>query len=277
MKITQTSNAVGAEVTGVQLKDLDDAGVRELMAAFADNGALFIRDQALAPQDQIALAERFGPININRFFRPVDGHPQIAEVLKEPDQRQNIGGGWHTDHSYDDIPARCSLLYAIDVPACGGDTLFAGMGAAFDALSPTFQALLRTLQAEHSSRHVFGAAGAAAAEIGDRLGNADAAMQDAVHPVVVAHPDTGRPLLYVNPAFTRKIVGWHDSESDMLLQFLYQHAMQPEFHTRLQWQPGTLAIWDNRATWHYALNDYHGQRRYLHRVTVEGVPLSAAA
>lgn len=291
MDITHPSPAVGAEIRGVDLRQLDDATFSEIDEVFQQRGVVFFRDQKLEPEDHIAFAERLGEININRFFRPVDGHPQIAEVLKEPDQKHNIGGGWHTDHSYDDEPARCSVLFAREVPRTGGDTLFAGMGAAFDALSDGFKDMLRTLRAVHSSRHVFGRRdsaygdearkkegdGEAGTDIGQRIGNPDAATQDAVHPVVIAHPDTGRELLYVNPGFTRHFEGWTLEESAPLLKQLYDHAMRPEFQIRFHWEPGSLAMWDNRATWHFALNDYHGERRYLHRITVVGGPLEAAA
>ncbi len=275
MKIVPVSPAVGAEVYDVDLRGLDDRSFAALRAAFAEHGALFFRDQKLEPEQHLAFAERFGPINVNRFFRPVDGHPQIAEVLKEPEQKHNIGGGWHTDHSYDDEPAMCSILYAREVPESGGDTLFAGMGAAYDALSDGFKAMLAPLRAVHSSRHVFGAQGGAARMAEGRIGNPEAATQDAVHPVVIAHPETGRKLLYVNPGFTIRIEGWSDEESRALLQFLYRHVMKPEFQIRFRWQPRSLAMWDNRATWHFALNDYHGKRRYLHRITVEGGPIGA--
>ncbi|MFK7915715.1 MAG: TauD/TfdA dioxygenase family protein [Pseudomonadales bacterium] len=277
MKIQQTGSAVGAVVSDINLATISDTDFDLLHRAFEDHGVLFFHDQQLTPEQHIGFAQRFGPINVNRFFHPVDGHPQIAEVLKEPDQTVNIGGGWHTDHSYDVEPARCSVLYAREVPAFGGDTLFAGMGAAYDALSPDFQKMLLSLEAVHSSRHVFGADAAGKREVGDRFGNAEAATQDAVHPVVIAHPDTGRKLLYVNPGFTIGIKGWNAEESDNLLQFLYRHAMKPEFHSRFSWRQGSLAMWDNRATWHYALNDYQGQRRYMHRITIEGGALRAAA
>ena len=197
-------------------------------------------------------------------------------MLKEPEQTHNIGGGWHTDHSYDERPAMCSILYAIDTPESGGDTLFAGMGAAYDALSEPFKAMLAPLKAAHSSRHVFGADALYHRAMQGRIGNPEAATQDSVHPVVIGHPETGRPLLYVNPGFTIRIEGWSPKESGMLLEFLYNHIKNPRFHTRFHWQPGSLAIWDNRATWHYALNDYQGQRRYLNRITVEGCALSPA-
>jgi taurine dioxygenase len=274
MKAVRSSSAVGVEITDIELRRLDGATFATLRDLFHEHGALFIRDQTLTPEEHIAFAERWGPININRFFKPVQGHPQIAHVLKEPEQTQNIGGGWHTDHSYDVAPAMCSILYALEVPQVGGDTLFAGMGAAYEALSEGFKTMLEPLAAVHSSRHVFGKEAQHYRDMGGRIGNAEAATQDVVHPVVIRHPATGRRLLYVNPAFTRSIEGWRQDESEALLQFLYRHAMKPEFQTRLHWTKGALAMWDNRATWHYALNDYQGQRRHMHRITVEGVPLT---
>ena len=272
-QIRRTSTALGAEITGIDLRELDEATLAQLRTAFNDYGVLFFRDQAFSPDDHIVFAERWAPIEVNRFFRPVDGYPRIAEVRKEPEQTGNIGGGWHTDHSYDQVPAMGSILYAREVPEAGGDTLFASMGAAYDALSDGFRALLDGLRAQHSNAHVFGAAAQDQRQLADRLGNADSAGQEAIHPVVIRHPATGRRLLYVNPGFTRGIVGWHADESDALLRFLYTHCARPEFTTRLSWRPGSIAFWDNRATWHFALNDYQGERRLMHRITLQGVPL----
>ena len=277
LQIQPTSASVGAEILGVDLRKLTDDEFASILDAFGEYGALFFRDQQLAPEDHIAFAERFGPINVNRFFNAVDGHPQIAEVLKEPEHELNIGGSWHTDHSYDLEPAMCSILYAHEIPPIGGDTLFAGMGAAYDALSDGFKEMLRGLRAVHSSRHVFGRQSNYRGATGGRVGNPDAATQDSIHPVVIAHPTTGRPLLYVNPGFTIGIDGWSGAESRALLGFLYEHCAKPEFQTRWRWAPGSVAMWDNRATWHFALNDYQGHRRYMHRITVEGGPLTAAA
>jgi taurine dioxygenase len=274
MKTVRITPAVGAEVVGVDVKTLDESTFAQLRRAFDEHGVLFFRDQNLSPNDHIAFAQRWGTININRFFKPVDGYPQIAQVLKEPEQTKNIGGGWHTDHSYDVAPAMCSILYALEIPEYGGDTLFAGMGAAYDALSDGFKRMLESLHAVHSSSHVFGKEALYLRDMGGRIGNSQAVTPDVRHPVIIRHPNTGRRLLYVNPGFTRAIDGWAQDESDQLLQFLYRHAMKPEFQARLKWQKGTLAMWDNRSTWHYALNDYHGQRRSMHRITVEGVALS---
>ncbi len=281
--VTPCSAAVGAEIDGVDIAaGVDDEQLAELRRAFARHGVIFLRDQHLTPDQHEAFAERWAPINVNRFFTPVDGHPRVAEVRKEPDQVLNIGGGWHTDHSYDQVPALGSMLYAVEVPPVGGDTLFAGMAAAYDALSDGMKATLRTLEAEHSSRHVFGAAAArmqseAGSDLQGRFGNAKAAVQDAVHPVVIEHPLSGRPCLYVNGGFTLRFVGWSDEESRPLLEQLYAHAGRPEFTYRFRWTPGAVALWDNRAVQHYALNDYHGHRRLMHRVTLEGEALRPAA
>ena len=274
LRVSRTSTAVGAEIRDVDLRRLTDEQFEQIREIFLDAGVIFFRDQTLTPEDHIAFARRWGPINVNRFFNPVDGYPEIAEVLKEPEQKINIGGDWHTDHSYDTDPAMGSILYAIDVPETGGDTLFASMGAAFDALSPDFQKMLEGLTALHSSRHVFGAQGLAAQANGERISNPELAIQDVEHPVVIRHPESGRRCLYVNPGFTRHIIGWSPDESEALLQFLYRHASHPQFATRFSWQPGSVAMWDNRATWHNAVNDYQGQRRYMHRITVAGVPLA---
>jgi taurine dioxygenase len=275
--IRPVGGAVGAEIHGLDLaRPLDDDDVATLRSALFEHGVVFFRDQHLTPEQHVAFGERFAPINVNRFFAHAPGYPMIAEVRKEPDQKANIGGGWHTDHSYDQIPALGSILYAREVPPTGGDTMFASMYAAYDALSDGLKATLEGLRAQHSSRHVFGAAAKrmATSDLKGRLQNADLATQDATHPVVIRHPGSGRKALYVNPGFTLQFEGWTADESRPLLEYLYRHAARPEFTCRFRWQPGSLAFWDNRATWHYALNDYQGERRLLHRITLEGVSLS---
>lgn len=279
LQITPYSVAVGALVSGIDLAaPLDDASFARLRQGFHDHGVLFFRDQHITPEQHLAFARRWAPIDINRFFKAVSGHPEIAEVRKEPEQRTNIGGDWHTDHSYDTAPAMGSLLLAREVPTRGGDTLFANMALAFEALSPGLQRMLEGLKAVHSTAHVFGAQGgyAQAADLAGRIGNTAAATQDMVHPVVIRHPATGRKTLYVNAAFTTRFDGWTAAESAPLLAYLYQHGGRPEFSCRFSWQAGSMAFWDNRATWHYALNDYHGQRRVMHRITVQGQPIAAA-
>ncbi|MBX3500245.1 MAG: TauD/TfdA family dioxygenase [Alphaproteobacteria bacterium] len=275
--IRPTNGALGAEILGIDLaQPLDDSGVAEIRQALAEHGVVFFRDQKLTPEQHIAFAGRMGPINVNRFFQHAPGYPQIAEVRKEPEQKSNIGGGWHTDHTYDQIPALGSILLAREVPPRGGDTMFACMAKAYDALSDGLKKTLEGMRAHHSSRHVFGAgANYLQTDIKGRMGNTELATQDAIHPVVVRHPDSGRKVLYVNSSFTVRFEGWTVQESAPLLKFLYEHAARPEFTTRFQWREGSIAFWDNRATWHCAVNDYQGERRLMHRITIEGVPLAA--
>jgi taurine dioxygenase len=275
IRVELLSTLLGAEIGGVDLKEpLADSVFAEIRRAFGEYGVVFFRDQQLTPEQHLAFAERFGPIDINRFFATVPDYPMIAEVRKEPEQERNIGNGWHTDHSYDQIPALGSMLYARAVPKTGGDTLFGSMYAAYDALTDGLKATLEGLRGCHSSRHVFGAEGRARrGDLVGRIGNPELATQDAVHPVVIRHPETGRKALYVNPGFTLRFEGWTDDESRPLLEYLYHHATRPEFTCRFHWRQGSLALWDNRSTWHFALNDYHGERRLLHRITIQGSPL----
>lgn len=270
---------IGAEVFGCDLRSLDAQGLADLRSLWLDHGVLVIREQSLSETQHIEFAERFGEININRFFTPVDGFPKIAEVRKEPTHQDNIGSSWHTDHSYDRCPAMGSLLYARELPRRGGDTIFACMYAAYEALSSGLQLMLRQMSALHSSRHVFGHSRSSSRQVSDvfdRLHNPDLATQDWVHPVVIQHPESKRLALYVNPGFTRYFDGWSEKDSKPLLDYLYNHASQPQFTCRVQWQPGTLTLWDNRCTWHYAINDYSGERRLMHRITLEGTPLHGA-
>lgn len=280
LEAAPASREVGAEISGVDIAGgISDEQFSELKQAYSEYGVIFLRDQDITPDQHIEFAERWGVINVNRFFQPVKTHPRIAEVRKEPEQKANIGSTWHTDHSYDQVPAMGSILYAREVPTIGGDTLFSSMYAAYDRLSDGMKKTLQGLRAEHSSRHAFGEQAYVNTnmdDLGERLGNTDAATQDAVHPVVIRHPLSGRPALYVNGDFTVKFEGWTQAESQPLLDFLYAHARQNEFTCRFQWRKGSMAIWDNRATHHNAMNDYQGERRLMHRITIEGEILSAA-
>lgn len=264
----------GVEARGVDLRTLDDAGMAALRAAVADRGVLMIHGQDLTPDDQIAFARRWGDIVINRFFQPTQTHPEIAEVRKSETQTVNIGGGWHTDHSYEAAPAMGSILLARQTPPEGGDTVFSNLSAVYDSLSPGLKATLEGLRAEHSTEKFFGAEGVFAKS--DRAADMTGLGAEArtVHPVVIRHPTTGRRILYVNPAFTTRFEGWTPEESKSLLMYLYSVAMKPAWQCRLQWAPGSIAVWDNRSTWHRAVNDYQGHARLMHRITIAGEPLN---
>ena len=272
--INPTSGSIGAEIHGVNLStDLSDAVFSEIRQTFIDHGLIFFRNQELTPDDHLRFAKRWGEININRFFAKVEGYEQIAEVKKDSDQEINIGGAWHTDHSYDQIPAMGSILLARETPKTGGDTLFANMYKAYESLSDGLKGTLESMNACHSSRHVFGAHTGYAEASNQRIGNPELATQDAIHPVIITHPESKRKALYVNPEFTVNFEGWTKEESKPLLNYLTEHSTRSENITRFKWEPGSIAFWDNRCTWHFALNDYPGEKRLMHRITVEGSAL----
>jgi len=266
VSVQKIAGHVGAEVSGVDLNTLSDDVFDAIRVALLENGVIVFRDQALTPEGHIAFAERWGKIDVNRFFQPVEGYPKIAEVRTEPHQNKVIGGSWHTDHSYDPAPAMASILCAREVPDYGGDTCFASMTAAFAALSPGMQAMLEGLKAWHSDA-TFGV---------DDDGRFDttATTKPTRHPVVIRHPETGEKSLYVNGDFTTHFDGWTVEESKPLLEYLYAFATRAEFCCRVRWEAGTVAMWENRLVHHLAVADYQGQARLMHRITVEGVPLS---
>ena len=283
LQITTLAEA-GAEVTGVDVTALSPEDAAAIRQAFADHGLLFFRDQDLTPKQHIAFALEWGDININRFFTAHDDHPQIAMVVKEPEQSGNIGEAWHTDHSYDVEPALASILVARELPNTGGDTHFANMYAAYEALDDQTKEFVNTHNAVHSARHAFGndavyRDGQSSEDFEGRYSNPDVAdqMTDVIHPMVIGHPLSGKPALYVNPTFTIGIEGMEWAESRPHLVKLYEHAASDAFVHKFAWRPGSIAFWDNRATWHSAQNDYHGQRRIMHRITIEGCALTPAA
>ncbi|HEX5796600.1 MAG TPA: TauD/TfdA family dioxygenase [Geminicoccaceae bacterium] len=270
LEIRPLSPALGAEVLGVDLAGpLDDGTVRALRAALLEHVVIFCRDQELAPPQLLALAERFGEVAEYPFVKGLPDFPLVLPVVKEAHERANFGGVWHTDTAYLERPAMATLLYALETPPVGGDTMFANMYLAYEALSEGMQRLLGGLRAVN-------VAGKATArqtreEMHAKRGTAaDVAATSAVHPVVRTHPETGRRALYVNLAHTVRFEGMTEAESAPLLDYLFAHQIQPEFTCRFAWRPGSLALWDNRASLHYPLNDYHGHRRVMHRVSIAG-------
>jgi len=276
MKVTRYSEGCGVLISDIQLADLSDTQLADLRTIFAEHGLLFFRDQDFSPQDHLQFAQRFGSIVVNKFFRATEEFPEIAEVRKEKDQHTNIGGGWHTDHSYDDIPAMGSILVARKLPETGGDTQFANLANAYDALSPKLKSLIENLRAVHSNKHLYGENGLyRMTDLAEHLGGMDR-VGDATHPVVIIHPESGRKVLYVNPGHTIQFEGWDFTESRNLLDELYAHVTQPQFTCSFKWCPGSVTFWDNRCTWHQANNDYQGQARLMHRITLAGSALTAA-
>ena len=264
------SGALGAEVSGVDLNELGPEAVAALRRAFVEHHVLVFRDQDLSPEAQIAFGRHFGELDTHPFVEMNAEHGEILDVVTEPDDFLNFGGGWHTDLTFLDEPDLGSILYAVEVPEAGGDTLFANQHQAYDALSDTLRGILDGLQAVHSAAPQYGEGGTSTLSKSMETKDAELAYKTVVHPVIRTHPESGRKALYVNGAFTTDIVGMHRNESRHLLQFLLKHASHERFTCRVRWEPGTLAMWDNRSVQHYALHDYAGQRRHMRRVTVKG-------
>jgi taurine dioxygenase len=270
LSIRRVAGALGAEVDGVDLaRPLAPETVARLRAAWLEHQVLFFREQPLTPAQFMALARAFGAPIEYPFVQGIDGFPEIIEVKKLEHETANFGGIWHSDTAYLERPPMASILLAREIPPQGGDTLFASMTAAYDALSPGMQHLLEGLVAVNSS---------AKADVTrtreDRIrsdGRADTKREYvAEHPVVRTHPETGRKALYVNVAHTVRFAGMTEAESAPLLGYLFAHQIRPEFTCRFVWRSGSIAFWDNRCTQHNPINDYHGYRRVMHRITLEG-------
>ena len=272
--VRPVAGSLGAEVFGADLAgDLTNQVYDEIHQAFLDHQVLFIRDQNLTPPQQASFARRFGPLNAYPFVKAVKDAPEIIEILKEPDETVNFGGVWHSDTTYLENPPLATVLYALDVPAYGGDTMFANMYDAYDALSDGMKRMIDPLVGVSSAalRRAGGRARGMSERTKMKPTNLDKAdTMAAEHPVVRTHPETGRRALYVNGAHTIRFAGMTEDESRPLIDFLIAHAVRPEFTCRFRWAVGTLAIWDNRCVQHFAINDYHGQRRRMHRATIVG-------
>jgi len=269
--VIRFGSALGAVVSDLDLSQpVATATEDALNSAFAEHQLLYFPDQHLETDDFKRLASCFGKIARYPFAADLPGHPGVTEVIKSEDDTVNFGGVWHSDTTYTQTPPMASMLYSRIVPAAGGDTLFANMYAAWDALSSGMKATLSKLNAVNTSslRSASGSNMRAKFKRSMNVDNIDNNDLSAVHPVARTHPVTGRTALYLNSAHTKNFQGMTAEESAPLLSFLFQHLKQPEFCTRLSWQPNAIAIWDNRCTQHYAVNDYHGERRVMHRITL---------
>ena len=270
MKVKALSPALGAEVTGIDLSvPLDDAIIDDLRAIWLKHQIIVIRGQDLTPAQQLAFAKALGEPDIYPFLKGLDGFPMITEVLKKEDERVNFGGVWHSDTTYQKCPPMATLLYAKELPPLGGDTLFANQYAAFEHLSAPLRGVLEKLRGVNAAgkKRV---ASTRSERLKDSASGVDPDDLSGTHPVVRTHPETGRKALFVNAAHTIAFEGWTAEESQGLLEYLFTHQISPEFQCRLAWQVGDVAFWDNRCVQHYPLNDYHGHRRLLHRITLKG-------
>jgi taurine dioxygenase len=267
IEIELIAGALGAEIRGVDLsRELPGETLAELRAAWLEHLVIFFRDQKMEPAAFLAFARHFGEIAEYAALKGLPDYPLITPVIKLEHETTNFAGAWHSDTAYLEEPPMASMLIAREVPPAGGDTLFANMYLAYERLSPGMKKLLDGLYAVNSS-----ARGDASRTREDRLAaTANRAVLLAEHPVVRTHPETGRKALYVNWGHTQKLRDFTDQESAPILAFLFEHLTRPEFTCRFRWQPGSLALWDNRCTQHNPINDYDGYRRVMHRLTIKG-------
>lgn len=271
---TPVAGSLGADVHDIDLNHLSDEGQAELRQALMDHQVLFIRDQSLSLGQFEAVTARFGEFGKEPYVKTMPEHPHVVHVVKEATEGTPIvfGGAWHTDWTFQERPPAFTLLYGHDVPASGGDTLYANMYLAYEWLSPAMKKMLHGLRGIHSPETSYGPntrhnAGLENMQIvyGDNIDH-----DVRCHPLVVKHPETGRNVLFVNPAYTLGIEGMKPEESRPILDYLFSVASATTFTCRMRWTPGTLAIWDNRCTWHLPLSDYFGKRREMFRTTVVG-------
>ena len=264
------AGALGAEVHGVDLANITDEGFVDVHQALLNHSVILFRDQKLTPAEQVKFARRFGDIHFHPYVKGLPEQPEVLEIIKSENETKNFGGAWHTDQAFNPRPAKCTILYAKETPRYGGDTMFASGYAAYEALSDGMKRLIASLRGFN---------------MGDRTGTRSKRLEqqstmkarepledeitNAAHPIVRTHPQTGRKSLYVS-SHTVRFDGMTLEESGPLLNYLKDHFVRPEFTCRFRWEPGSLAIWDNRCTQHNALNDYHGQRRIMHRITIKG-------
>ena len=267
MDIRPIAGALGAEIHGVDLSQpLGDNVLGAIRRAFLDHVVIFFRDQDLTSEQYMTFARCMGEPVDYPFLKGLDGYSQITEVLKKETQKVNFGGAWHADTTYLEEPPKASMLLARETPPFGGDTLFANQYLAYEALSEGMQTLLAGLTGVSSSRKAD-----TLRTREDRPVTDDTSPELlAEHPAVRTHPETGRKALYVNFGHTVRFKGMTDAESAPILEFLFRHQVQPEFTCRFAWRPGSLAIWDNRCAQHNPINDYHGYRRLMHRITLAG-------
>ncbi len=274
LTVTPAGGSAGAFVTGVDLsKPTDAEATAEIRRALLDHLVVALPGQDLSLDDLERFTNALGGRDITPFVKPIEGRPHVIRILKEPHEKLNFANAWHTDLSYLEAPPSFTVLYCLETPEVGGDTVWANQYMAFETLSSGLRETLLGLDAVHSAGTAYGTGGYldnVKHLMSTKIEPSKDAYSEQRHPAVIAHAETGKPALYLNPVYTQRIAGWSKPESDGLLAHIFRHAVNENFTWRLRWAKGTLAIWDNRCTQHFALNDYHGHRREMVRTSVKG-------
>lgn len=274
--VSPIAGSLGAEIGNVDLSAENPEGVySEIHRALLENLVIFFRGQDITPDRQLAFARRWGDLHQHPFMKGMDDYPDILEIKKLPTDKRNFGGGWHSDQMFAPQPAMGTILLARETPDYGGDTLFANMYDAYDALSDGMKAMLEGVKAVSSGDNFKQDGGKSRKDVYGQYHTmqvrdpAPAEKTTNAHPVVRTHPETGRKALYAGGHW-RHFEGMTEAESAPLMAFLREHSTRPEFTCRFRWQPGSIAFWDNRCTQHFAIDDYPGKTRVMHRITVCG-------
>jgi taurine dioxygenase len=274
IKAQPLTGVFAAEISGINLASLSDGDLAELRAVMCAHEVVVVRGQTLEPAQQSAFSARLGPFGEVPFIATMDEFPEVIRVVKEADEGAafNFGGAWHSDFSFQNEPPSFTILSAVDVPPWGGDTCFASMTAAWNALHEPMQIRLRALNAVHSARDAYSPKMQAlhTGMSGMQIVCDESANDHKVHPLVPVHPETGKEVLFFNRAYVRDIEEMPNDEAQSLMSFLHLHTTDVKFMYRHRWQSGDVVIWDNRSTQHVALNDYAGFRRELRRTTIAG-------
>jgi len=269
------SGGLGAEIEGVDLSALDDTAFAEINQAFLDHQVIFFRDQNITPEQQLNLALRFGDIHYHPYMSGMDDHPEILEIIKEPGETYTFGAAWHTDQMFNPSPAKATMLYAKETPTVGGDTMFSSMYKAYDGLSDAMKAMLKDVRTFNVGDRFKNMGGGSRAEryagnksMAGKVRDPGNQITEAHHPLFRTHPETGRIGLYIG-SHTQGFEGMRAEEADPIIDYLRRHSIRPEYLCRFRWEPGSMAIWDNRCVQHYAVPDYN-ERRRMHRITIAG-------
>jgi taurine dioxygenase len=270
--IQPIAGALGAEIHGVDLAaGLGDSTIAEIRQALLDYGVIFFRDQSIDREQHKAFTRRFGEVFIHPNYKGINTDPEIVDIRREPGDKKIVGEDWHTDTTMVAEPPMGAILYAVEVPPYGGDTLFANQYLAYESLSDGMKQTLDGLRAIHTDRMVAGPQAGMNAHRSTKVReDADWRETVSIHPVVRTHPETGRKLLFVNRSYTVGFDGWTEAESKPLLEFLLEHGHRPQFTCRFRWAAGSIAFWDNRCTKHLAIHDAGPFRRIMRRTQIAG-------
>jgi taurine dioxygenase len=276
LDVQKIAGSLGAEVRGVDLsKDVSEEVLAEIRMALLDNLVIAIRDQSITPDQQLAFARRWGEIHLHPFMQGMEDYPEILKIVKRPTDKKNFGGSWHTDQMFSPSPAMGTMLYALEVPSAGGDTLFTNQYLAYESLSDEMKKIAGQLRTVCVGDNFKAANGLSRKERYDRhmsemkVKDPGDVITTSIHPLVRTHPETGRKSIYIG-GHVQNFDGMTDEESQPLMDFFMKQSIRPEHTCRVRWETGTLTFWDNRCTQHFAINDYPAETRIMHRITVRG-------